>query len=102
MNSNAKWRSSICPLSPGIDWRHHEADSFFVPYNAAYSLKISDRLAFLNAATAIEDMNKPGYRLHPLKGDLKGFWAVDVSGNCRIVFKFEDGDAYIVNYEDYH
>lgn len=65
-------------------------------------MKISDRLAFLNAATVVEDINKPGYRLRRLKGDLKGFWAIDVSGNWRIVFKFEDGDAYVVNYEDYH
>ncbi|MEW8195645.1 MAG: type II toxin-antitoxin system RelE/ParE family toxin [Candidatus Thiodiazotropha sp.] len=47
-------------------------------------------------------MDKPGYRLHPLKGKLKGHWAIDVSGNWRIVFKFENGNAYVVNYGDYH
>ncbi|MEW8026611.1 MAG: type II toxin-antitoxin system RelE/ParE family toxin [Candidatus Thiodiazotropha sp.] len=47
-------------------------------------------------------MDKPGYRLHPLKGKLKGYWAIDVSGNWRIVFKFENGNAYVVNYGDYH
>ena len=52
-------------------------------------------------ATMIEDMDKPGYRLHALKGKLKGHWAIDISGNWRIVFKFENGDAYVVNYEDY-
>jgi proteic killer suppression protein len=40
--------------------------------------------------------------LHELKGKLKGLWAVDVSGNWRIVFKLEDGNAFVVNYEDYH
>ena len=67
-----------------------------------HAIRINDRLAFLNAAQTIEDMDKPGYRLHRLKGDKAGLWAINVSGNWRIVFKFEDGDAYIVNYEDYH
>lgn len=69
---------------------------------AAHATRISDRLAFLNAATAIEDMDKPGYRLHELKGQLRGHWAINVLGNWRIVFRFENGDAYVVNYEDYH
>jgi len=47
-------------------------------------------------------MDKPGYRLHALEGNLKCQWAINVSGNWRIVFEFIDGDAYIVNYEDYH
>lgn len=47
-------------------------------------------------------MNIPGYRLHLLKGERDGLWAIDVSKNWRIVFRFEDGDAYVVNYEDYH
>lgn len=68
----------------------------------AHSAKILDRLTFLHTATCIEDMNIPGYRLHELKGKMANHWAVYVSGNWRIVFKFEEGDAYIVNYEDYH
>ncbi len=47
-------------------------------------------------------MNILGWRLHPLKGDKGGQWAVNVSGNWRIAFEFVDGDAYVVNYEDYH
>jgi len=50
----------------------------------------------------IPDMDLPGFRLHPLKGKMKGLWAIDVSKNWRITFKFKDGDVYIVNYEDYH
>ena len=73
-----------------------------VGIQTAHATKITDRLAFLHAAQSIDDIDKPGYRLHALKGSLKDHWAISVSGNWRIVFKFEDGDAYIVNYEDYH
>ncbi len=69
---------------------------------AAHATKIKDRLAFLNAATTIDDIDKPGYRLHELIGSHKGSWTINVSGNWRIVFQFKDGDAYVVNYEDYH
>jgi len=47
-------------------------------------------------------MDTPGWRLHSLKGDLQGLWAIDVNKNRRIVFEFKDGNAYIVDYEDYH
>ena len=60
------------------------------------------QLAALDTASSIEDMDIPGFRLHPLKGDRKGLWAIFVSGNWRITFEFKDGNAYIVNYEDYH
>jgi proteic killer suppression protein len=48
------------------------------------------------------DMDAPGYALHSLKGAMAGLWSVKVSGNWRVTFRFEDGDAYIVNYQDYH
>lgn len=67
-----------------------------------HAQRLSDRLAFLNAAASVEDMRKPGYRLHELSGDLKGRWSITVSGNWRITFEFIDGDVYIVDYEDYH
>jgi len=60
------------------------------------------RLAALDTAQSIEDMDIPGFRLHPLKGKKKGTWAIDVSGNWRITFQFEEGHTYIVDYEDYH
>ncbi len=89
------------------NFKHKGLEKFFTKgsaagIQAAHATKISDRLAFLHAASTVEDMDKPGFRLHELKGNLKGHWAVDVSGNWRIVFKFEDGNAYVVNYEDYH
>ncbi len=57
-------------------------------------------LAHLNAAEIIETMNIPGYRLHQHKGERKGIWSVDVSGNYRVFFRFEDGHAYDVDYGD--
>jgi proteic killer suppression protein len=59
-------------------------------------------LGLLDAARKAEDMNAPGLALHPLKGDRKGIWAVTVQANWRVTFRFVDGDAEIVNYEDYH
>lgn len=64
--------------------------------------KLRMRLTALATATCIEDMNTPGWRLHSLKGDRAGKWALDVSRNWRIVFEFKDGNAYVVDYEDYH
>ena len=61
--------------------------------------RILDRL---NSASEIKDMNYPGSFLHQLSGDKKSFYAVKVSGNWRIFFKFMDCDAYIVDYDDYH
>lgn len=88
-------------------FKHKGLQRFFTSGSTAgiqskHAAKIRNQLSFLNAATCVEDMNKPGYRLHELSGNLKGIYAVDVSGNWRITFKFIDGDAYIVNYEDYH
>jgi len=64
--------------------------------------KLRDILARLDAASVVADLDLPGFRLHPLKGDLKGFWAVKVRANWRVVFRFEDGDAFDVDYSDYH
>ena len=59
-------------------------------------------LGRLNAATAPKDMVLPGLVLHPLKGERKGTWAVSVSGNWRVTFRFVGKDADSVDYEDYH
>jgi len=59
-------------------------------------------LGRLHAATTAQDMSLPGLRLHPLKGSRKGTWAVWVSGNWRVTFRFVGGDAELVDYEDYH
>ena len=60
------------------------------------------QLAALSSAQSIEDMDIPGYRLHPLKGKRKGIWSIVVSGNWRLTFEFTDGNVYILDYEDYH
>jgi toxin HigB-1 len=64
--------------------------------------RIGNRLAVIDAARVVEDCNVAGFRLHPLSGDLKGFHAVWVTGNWRIVFRFADGDAWDVDHVDYH
>jgi len=64
--------------------------------------KIQRILARLEEATEVGNMNLPGFRLHPLRGDLAGQWSVTVSGNWRIVFRFESGDAKDVDLVDYH
>jgi toxin HigB-1 len=64
--------------------------------------RIENRLMTLNASRAAEDMNVAGYGFHRLSGDLKGFYAVKVTGNWRIIFRFEDGDALDVDHVDYH
>ncbi|MFZ5619095.1 MAG: type II toxin-antitoxin system RelE/ParE family toxin [Pseudomonadota bacterium] len=64
--------------------------------------KLRDVLALLDAAGAPADLDLPGLRLHPLKGELKGYWAVTVRANWRVIFRFKGGDAQDVDYIDYH
>ena len=59
-------------------------------------------LGLLDSVAAVAGMNAPGLNLHQLKGDKKGVWAVTVQANWRVTFRFVDGDAEVVNYEDYH
>ncbi|HZV20245.1 MAG TPA: type II toxin-antitoxin system RelE/ParE family toxin [Hyphomicrobiales bacterium] len=70
--------------------------------NAQHVERVENILGLLAAAARIEDMNLPTFRLHPLTGDRKGFWAVTVRANWRIVFRFEDGNAFDVDLMDYH
>ena len=64
--------------------------------------KLGRMLDRLDASTSPQDMNLPGYRLHPLKGDKQDIWSVTVNGNWRMTFKFEGQDAYLIDYQDYH
>lgn len=68
----------------------------------AHAARLRLQLARLEAAMSAEDMDLPGWRLHPLKGALKGHWAVWVDQNWRLIFTFVDGDADLVDYRDYH
>ncbi|GJM08363.1 MAG: hypothetical protein DHS20C11_06390 [Lysobacteraceae bacterium] len=56
----------------------------------------------LDSAYSIDDMDIPGYRLHRLTGDRQGIWTITVNANWRLTFRFEEGNAYLLNYEDYH
>ena len=67
-----------------------------------HARKLQMRLAAIHSTTKIEDIDLPGYRLPSLKGDREGIWSITVNGNWRITFEFVDGNAYILNYEDYH
>ena len=69
---------------------------------AEHEKRIRLQLSALDTATKISDMDIVGFNLHPLKGQRKEIWSIKVSGNWRITFKFENGNAYILNYEDYH
>lgn len=69
---------------------------------ADHANKLLMQLAALDTAQSIEDLDIPGYRLHPLTGNRKGIWSITVNGNWRVTFEFTDSNVYIVNYEDYH
>jgi proteic killer suppression protein len=88
-------------------FRHKGLANFFsTGKKTGIQAKHADRirliLARLNASHEPKDMNLPGLRLHALSGNYQGFWAVDVSGNWRILFKFEGQDVIDVDYLDYH
>jgi toxin HigB-1 len=70
--------------------------------NPGHVEKLQRILARLDIATTPQDLNLPGYRLHPLKGNLKGFWAVTVQANWRVTFRLSGGDVFDVDYVDYH
>lgn len=88
-------------------FRHKGLKAFYsTGSKAGIQAKHADRLrlilARLDASRKPEDMNLPGLRLHRLSGRLKGLWAVEVSGNWRVVFRFDKQDALEVDYLDYH
>jgi toxin HigB-1 len=88
-------------------FKHKGLKKFYETGNKAgikssHNKKLRIQLTALNTATCIEDIDIPGFRLHPLKANRKGLWAIDVSKNWRIVFRFEEGNVYVVDYEDYH
>jgi len=67
-----------------------------------HAVKLRDILARLDAAATVSDMDLPGFRLHQLKGESKGVWAVTVRANWRVIFRFAEGEALDVDYVDYH
>lgn len=69
---------------------------------ASHAPKLGRILAALDAAATPAELNHPGYKLHPLKGTLKGHWSVWVNGNWRVTFRFIGADVELVDYQDYH
>ena len=87
--------------------RHKGLELFFETgstkgIQVAHAKNLRMQLVALDTATTIDDMDIPGYQLHDLKGDRQSTWSISVNGNWRLTFEFDDGNAYIVNYEDYH
>jgi proteic killer suppression protein len=70
--------------------------------DAALRGKVQRILSALDAAESPRALNIPGFRLHPLKGNLAGFWSVTVSGNWRVIFRLEEGAVFDVDLLDYH
>ena len=81
------------------DFFNHGTKKGIKPDHSAKLARILDRL---DSSLSIKDMSLPGFKLHKLSGKEKETWSVTVTGNWRVIFYFEDGDAFIVNYLDYH
>lgn len=88
-------------------FRHKGLRTFFETgsasgIQASHVKRLRMQLAALDMAKIIDDMDIPGFRLHPLRGRMQGRWSVTVNGNWRLTFEFRDGNAYVLDYEDYH
>lgn len=88
-------------------FRHKGVEQFFrsgskAGIQAKHAAKLRKQLFALDNSRRAEDMSAPGWRLHPLRGHLKGHWSVEVSGNWRLTFAFQGEDAILVDYQDYH
>jgi len=90
-----------------VSFKHKGLEKFYktgskAGINANHVKRLRAILARLDVASVPDDMDLPGLFLHKLTGNLEGFYAVTVSGNWRVTFKFEDGNVHVVDYLDYH
>jgi toxin HigB-1 len=88
-------------------FRHKGVERFFLKgtkagIQATHAARLGRQLQRLEAARRPQDMNVPGWKLHSLRGELKGRWAVWVNGNWRLTFEFEGEDVILIDYQDYH
>ena len=88
-------------------FRHKGVERFFksgsrAGIQAAHAPRLARQLSALDAATRPEDMNRPGWHWHPLKGGLSGHWSVSVNGNWRLTFAIENGDTILLDGQDCH
>jgi proteic killer suppression protein len=89
------------------NFKHKGLERFFATgskagIQAQHANRLRIQLTRLDSATNPKDMAAPGWNLHSLKGELEGHWAVSVSGNWRLTFKFSGTDTEVVDYQDYH
>ena len=90
-----------------IGFKHKGLEIFYVEgstrgIQVAHASKIGRVLGLLDVAAGPEDLNVPSFKLHQLKGDLKGHWSIWINGNWRITFKFVGANVELVDYQDYH
>ncbi|MBA3998084.1 MAG: peptidase [Candidatus Accumulibacter sp.] len=88
-------------------FEHKGLEAFFRTGSKAgiqphHASKLRTQLTMLDKARRPEDLNAPGWRLHPLTGDLAGHYSISVNGNWRVTFRFDDDDVVLVDYQDYH
>ncbi|EAQ4580979.1 type II toxin-antitoxin system mRNA interferase toxin, RelE/StbE family [Salmonella enterica subsp. enterica] len=90
-----------------ISFRHKGLESFYKTESTkgiqtAHAPKLKRILSLLEVASSPVDVNVPSFKLHQLKGDMKGYWSIWVNGNWRVTFRFTDTDVELVDYLDYH
>jgi proteic killer suppression protein len=90
-----------------VSFRHKGLELFYTSGStkgilASHATKLGRILGLLDVASAPADVNLPGFKLHPLKGNMKGHWSVWVNGNWRVTFRFIGADVELVDYQDYH
>lgn len=90
-----------------VSFRHKGLEAFYRSgttkgIQPAHAAKLGRILTLLEVAAVASDLNLPGFKLHPLKGDMRGHWSLWVNGNWRITFRFLDSDIELVDYQDYH
>jgi len=88
-------------------FKHRGLEKYYLRGSTAgiqgnHAKKLKFQLAALDSTLDIDDVDIPGYGLHPLKGKRKGVWSIRVSGNWCLTFEFDQGNAYLLDYEDYH
>jgi len=90
-----------------VSFKHKGLEAFYRSgttkgIQAAHAAKLGRVLGLLDVAAGPEDLNLPGFKLHPLKGNLKSHWSIWVNGNWRVTFRFLGADVELVDYQDYH
>ncbi|MFB7143435.1 type II toxin-antitoxin system RelE/ParE family toxin [Agrobacterium deltaense] len=90
-----------------VSFRHKGLEAFYRSgttkgIQPAHAAKLGRILTLLEVAAGVPDLNLPGLKLRPLKGDMRGHWSIWVNGNWRVTFRFLDSDVELVDYQDYH